>query len=210
MNLRKVVISIGALTIFAVSQAQVVSYSSFVGGSGYDLINQGVAIQGPDDLNPIIYAFQFTASVGGSLSSVRVPTSLLLGSSLLSVSLLSNNTGDLIGSSMKSWQFEDTAGTHINTLNNADSSVILDAGTKYWLLMAASGNGVHFWGRSQIGGLMYSMFSTNGLQTNHYGNSDVFSAYEVNVNPVPEPASLVALGLGLSIMVRKRKIKLPS
>ena len=205
MNITKFTALTSAIVISGLVQAQVVSYTSFVGGSGYDQVAQGIAIVGPSNVNHIYMGYQFTAGVGGTLTSVRVPTLYRSGNTQVSLGLYSNLAGDLLGGQMATWQFTDAGGQHITTLSNNDPSISLVTGTKYWLVMGAQGDGVHFWGKSQIGGLMYQLFSDDGGVTTHYGNNDVFPAYEVNVNPVPEPMSFVVLGLGAAILRRRRK-----
>jgi hypothetical protein len=205
MKLSKVAVAATVFAIGSISYAQVVSYTSFIGGSGYDQIAQGMAIIGPANPQHIVMGYQFTAGVGGSLSSIRIPTLYGSGSTLLSLGLFTNQAGDLLGNQLEGWQFDDSGGQHITTLVNNDPQVTLNAGTKYWLVMAATGDGVHFWGKSQIGGLMFQLFSNDGFQTTHYGNNDIFPAYEVNVNPVPEPLGALALGLGAIVMISRRR-----
>ncbi|MFN8219607.1 MAG: hypothetical protein U0S12_05680 [Fimbriimonadales bacterium] len=179
-------LSLVTLLTASISHAQTVTYTSFLPGDQYDTIHQGIAIQGPSDPNPIVFGYQFTATVTGALAGVRVPNRYGLGDSVLSVSLLADNNGAL-GTPMKTWQYGSPSSSfHIDALACNDPSVMLHASSKYWLLMAAPGDGVHFWGKAAQNGFMQSAFSTNGGQSFHYGNTDVFPAYEVSVFPTTE------------------------
>lgn len=179
-------LSLVTLLTASISHAQTVTYTSFLPGDQYDTIHQGIAIQGPSDPNPIVFGYQFTATVTGALAGVRVPNRYGLGDSVLSVSLLADNSGAL-GAPMKTWQYGSPSSSfHIDALACNDPSVMLHAGSKYWLLMATPGDGVHFWGKAAQNGFMQSAFSTNGGQSFHYGNTDVFPAYEVSVFPTTD------------------------
>lgn len=190
----------------AVSPGQVVSFTSFQPGYSFDSSAQGVAAIGPTHPAPITVAYQFTAGVSGVLHSIKVPHRWNSGHMGVAWSLWTDSGSDTLGSNMVTWAYSDVNSSfHIDTLGNSFPVNVLYAGSKYWLQLSTFGDGVRLWGKSSIGGLMYSGFMANNDNNWHYGNADVFPAYEVNVNAVPEPITLAAVAMGLVFSQRRRK-----
>jgi hypothetical protein len=203
MPARWIFCCLGALGVSGSALAQVVTFTSFQGGYGFDTVAQGIAIQGPSDPNPVIGGFQFTAGVTGSLANVTVPLRYVFGSTGVFLNLYAD-ASDHIGSGLIGWSVPSSSDYHLATVANSDPSIVLNAGSKYWLVMSTSGNGVHHWGRSGVGGLMMSAYQFNNDGIYHYGNTDVFPAYEVQVNAVPEPGTLLAVATGIALLRRRR------
>lgn len=82
--------------------AQTVSFTSFLPGYTFDDINQGITVTGPQDLNPITYAFQFTAGVGGELNSITLPMLHGFGDPNISISFWTSSNDGHLGSLQKS------------------------------------------------------------------------------------------------------------
>lgn len=207
MNLR-LWTALGMVTVGVQSAlAQVVTFTSYP----FDPNHQGIVAQGKNpvgDPNPnadytVVFASQFTAGVGGTLSSVRLPLRKNSGTDPLEVSLRAD-AADLPGASLKSWSTSAGAAWQDNTLTNADPGVVLAAGTKYWVVLSAGYDAVYMWGRSTQGGLMRTAFQSGSDPAWHAGNTDVFPTYEVHVTPVPEPATMTLLLAGLAVARRRR------
>jgi hypothetical protein len=194
-----------AATLVTASQA-FVTYSNFGPNYAYD-ISGGWTVSGPTSGFPTqVVAFQFTAQVSGSLTSVVIPFGHVAGTNIGRVILYDDSGSDTIGNSLIQWDqtLNELGGPDLLTLTNAQNVPFLVAGAKYWL-------GTHYvvddtwdaWNMTTLTDAQLCGFSYDGGDTYEYSMQLPAGAFEVNV--VPEPASIAALGLGLWMAVRRKR-----
>lgn len=190
----------GVVSAFlAVSALADVAYSSFGSGDSYDAAALGFDIGGGDSQR---VAVQFTSATTGVLDSVEFATRTITSGDI-NVLLFTDNF-DEVGSQMLAWGETLTAGPSvISKLTNPFPSVVLTAGSKYWLeLRPVTGGMWAVWNENNQGLASWAFAETS--QGSGYATINA-PAFRVTTGVVPEPASLAALGLGALALVRKRR-----
>lgn len=209
LNIVRAVMPLALVAAAAISQAQIVSYSTFGPGDSF-VTGAGATISGSTSpVGEVTQGDQFVAGVGGSLHSLRLALGHVTGANAFEVSMYKDSGTDEIGPWITTWsgsglgQFGEA--TSILTLPNAFPEIVLDAGSKYWVVCRVAGDTWSAWNYNDQGVNTRHATSIGGSAFGYMTN--MASALEVNVAAVPEPASIAAIGLGLVGALRRRARK---
>lgn len=193
-----------SFSFVAVSSQATIVFSSF--GPGDSAKNNS---WGFGDLHDARIASQFTSSAAGSLDVIKLSLRTSTGTKIGKISLYEDSGND-IGALLGSFEVDLTT-TGVKTIKNSNPSIMLLAGSKYWLeASSAIGSGVYSgWNINDqnMNGLIkfgaVNGTSQNPTSTYKVGNG-ALTAFSVQV--VPEPSTLIVMGsmMGLGI-IRRRK-----
>ncbi len=201
-----------AVAALPVSAQTMVVFSNFDTGDTYNASTLN-AVTGSDSILGTAYtqAMSFTASSGGTLSSLELALKSYFGPAAVDVSLCSN-AGGAPGAVLEAWtgpSFTNPAGA-IYSYVSTGTPVELSAGTSYWIV-AAPGTSTTWagWAASNVAQSQgeVSLYNVNG------GAYLTYSAYRgtfrVAVSAIPEPSTYAALfgvaTLGLVAWRRRAK-----
>lgn len=182
-----------------------IAYSNFGTGDSYNNF-MGWTVGGPfPDKDRT--AMQFTANITGTLVGVRFASWYVTGSSDLDILLREDSAGS-VGPVMKSWSITRTDPTStIASLTNTDLSVIVNAGSTYWLDISTNTDGHHAWNVNDQSVLGRRAVSIDNGTSWTYADSQTIGVFDVRLEPVPEPASMIALGAGAAALIARRRRK---
>lgn len=192
-----------------------VIFSDFGPGNTFQT-NVGNTICGTGTFNcagnptPLSGANSFTPTGSYTLSSISLATALVTGTNQLVVSLMPD-AGGIPGTPVETWTFTNAMQLQPTILSASSvGSVVIDAGTQYWLAASAPGDGTWaVWFLNSIGltGTQASRVGSGAWFATSGNTLAAFSLDGTPLAPIPEPSSLVLLtsGLaGLMAVVRRR------
>jgi hypothetical protein len=212
MKKRAVFLAFLLLALFSTGVAQAdILFSNFGPGDTF-LTGAGVPVGvfGMTNLNEP--AMGFTPSATAQLGSIDFVTSLISGTNEVHLSLVNDDQGVPLGSTLESWTFIDEMGT----FNTATIPILtagsithptLTAGTPYWLVASAPVSDTSaVWNFNPISDSGPRSFSTDGGSTWSASTDNIQSVFRVN--SVPEPSTVLLLGAGLAgVGIMRRKFK---
>jgi len=205
---RSAAILVVLLSAASQAEAAVIVYDNFGpanGGNDYDTASGWGVQTGPPSFNNFTVGDTFTPSTTGTLSDITVALEFIQGVNAATVSLRAD-TGGVPGAVLESWTVSSLPpadGTfHTPTTVSDVTNVPLNAGTHYWVVIAATANSSRLeW-----------MFIDSGIGArSHAGSIDLGASWEtllstqgafrvtenLSTSAVPEPASLALWSIGV-------------
>lgn len=186
-----------------------VVFSNFGAGDTYDT-TLGYVV-GPDGFgNTFVDASRFTATGSGTLSTIELALSNVLGNSGLTVELHAD-AGGTIGALLASGSTAATGPLNsTNPLATASmSAAALNSGTPYWVVVSSTAGGLNAWNFNSISDVGPHATSLDGGSTFAYA-ADTHGAFRVNATtaaPTPEPGTLTVFALGAVGLAAGRRLR---
>jgi hypothetical protein len=193
-----------------------VAYSNYTAGLGYNSAPAaGWVITGPGAAVPVPFSManQFTSAASGILDTVTVSLGHESGGTNWVVSLYNDDGTNDPGTAITSWGFPysmpNSAGGGSITLVNTTPSIMLSAGTKYWVAVAADWStsptlyGAWKWNSKGDGAPIlegpHKFSSDNGMT---WSSAIVMprGVFQVTVAAIPEPGAVVLLAIGIAML----------
>lgn len=195
-----------AVVLSSAATAQVVAFSNFGPNESFSTIGwvtRGANTEG----GRLDQGSQFTSSVSGEITSIKVAVTYYSGLNEFTFSLYSD-AGNAIGDYIKSWTVGgpgDGGTTGILDITNPPNAPVgpqIVQGQKYWLVGKVGDNTAGQWNWNDIND---TNWRGQGVDTDFTYMTARRGVMAIYVSSVPEPATLSALGIGLAAWLRRRK-----